>query len=180
MDASLKCKIKFDKEINDFANLKPVKVRKWVGIGAVRYVPDYLIDKFNEINKYMSEIKNKNSNTNENDSDLVNEETKNGIESESETHDEMSREKIPRIIEDEKLNSEIEKYIKEINELNEQLVKNLQAQDGAFSIGIATDGLKAVKFGMTADPDSIKSLATQVQDLGKELDESSRVFKHFF
>ncbi len=76
---------------------------------------------------------------------------------------------------DEKLKQQLNQDIKEINEINEQLVKNLQAQDGAFSTGQAYDGLKAVKFGMVSELAALKKLADQVQKVGKVVEEDSRV-----
>jgi hypothetical protein len=34
-------------------------VPKWAGIGAVRYVPDYLLDKLEDINVYLEKNKTK-------------------------------------------------------------------------------------------------------------------------
>ena len=73
--------------------------------------------------------------------------------------------------------AEFEKYIKEINELNEKLVKKLQSQDGAFSIGVADDELFAVKFGMVNEADVVKNLAGEVQQMGKEIEEASKVIR---
>ena len=69
----------------------------------------------------------------------------------------------------------MEKHIKDINSLNDQLVKKLQAQDGAFSIGEASDEMLAIKFGMINESDALKSLALQVQDAGRDVEEASRV-----
>ena len=87
-----------------------------------------------------------------------------------------------------RLNKFIEHHAKEINEINEKLVKNLQAQDSAFSQGETSDKMIAVKFGMVNEIDSVKKLAFQVQQVGKDIEESSRVsifyilkkFLHFF
>jgi hypothetical protein len=57
LDASIKCRSTFVKEIKQFQNLSVVNVPKWAGIGAVRYIPDYLLDKIDEINKYLMQIK---------------------------------------------------------------------------------------------------------------------------
>ena len=43
LDASIKCKSIFDK-IKEFPNLISVNILKWAGIGAVRYIPDYLLN----------------------------------------------------------------------------------------------------------------------------------------
>lgn len=51
----------------------------------------------------------------------------------------------------------------------------MQAQDGAFSIGQAYDGMKAVKFGMVNDLEVLKKLASQVQEVGQTVEEESRV-----
>lgn len=144
LDASIKCKSIFDK-IKEFPNLISVNILKWAGIGAVRYIPDYLLNQLDEISKYLEFIKEKEFST-------------------------LSQSEIVHF-DEQKLNQDI----KDINELNELLVKTLQAQDGAFSIGQAYDGLKAVKFGMVSELDVLKKLAGQVQDVGKTLEEDSRV-----
>ena len=136
MDVSIRCKTKFEKEIKEYKNLLPVKVPKWAGVGAVRYIPDYLIDKLGEIKDYF----NKKSELNLTEVD-----------------------------------SSLEKYAQEINELNEQIVKKLQSQDNAFSAGEATDKYLAIQFGMINDIDSLKKLFSEVECVSKEVEESSRV-----
>ena len=133
LDASIKCKPKFDQQIRrEFKNLIPVSVPKWAGIGAVRYIPDYLLEKLDDIEKHLAE-------EHANDS------------------------------------SELDKCIDEINELNEQLVKALQHEDGAFSIGIASDTMKAVKLGMVSDCDAFSKLVARIQTVGKSVEESQSV-----
>ena len=115
----------------EFKNLIPVSVPKWAGIGAVRYIPDYLLDKLDDIEKHLA--------------------------------DEQAD------------SSEMNKCVDEINELNEQLVKTLQHEDGAFSIGIGSDSMKAVKLGMVSDCDAFNKLVTRIQTVGKNLEESQSV-----
>lgn len=120
LDASIKCKAVFESKINAYPNLKSVNIPKWAGIGAVSYVPDYLINKKHLI--------------------VDNEEFK-----------------------------------LEVNKLNTELVKTLQAFDGAFSLGQTNEGLLGVKFGMVNEVEALDKLATQVQNVGKTVEESSRV-----
>jgi hypothetical protein len=120
LDASIKCKAVFEDKIVSYPNLKSVNIQKWAGIGAVAYVPDYLINKKHLI--------------------VDNEEFK-----------------------------------LEVNKLNSELVKSLQAFDGAFSLGQTSEGLLGVKFGMVNEVEALDKLATQVQNVGKTVEESSRV-----
>lgn len=136
MDASIRCKTKFDKEIKEYKNLLPVKVLNWAGVGAVRYIPDYLIDKLGEIKDYFNKKSELNS---------------------------------------AEIDSDLEKYANEINELNEKIIKKLQSQDNAFSAGEATDKYLAIQFGMLNDFDSLKRLFSEVDCVSKEVEESSRV-----
>lgn len=62
----------------------------------------------------------------------------------------------------------------EINKLNIELVRVLQSKDGAFSLGFNSNGLYGVKFGMVNDLESLNSLALQVQQQGKQVEESSK------
>lgn len=68
---------------------------------------------------------------------------------------------------------EFNKWIKEINDINEEIVKTLQSQDGAFSIGMANDNLKGVKLGMVNEVDAVEKLAEQIQMTGKTIEESA-------
>ena len=120
LDASIKCKAVFESKISAYPNLKSVNIQKWAGIGAVAYVPDYLINKKHLI--------------------VDNEEFK-----------------------------------LEVNKLNTELVKTLQTFDGAFSLGQTYEGLLGVKFGMVNEIDALDKLATQVQNVGKTVEESSKV-----
>lgn len=70
---------------------------------------------------------------------------------------------------------EFDKSIKEMNELNEELVKNLKKLDSAFSIGTGYDGLKAIKLGMVNDLDAMENLASQIVNEGRKIEESSMV-----
>lgn len=71
----------------------------------------------------------------------------------------------------------LEKCIHEVNEINKELVKKLQANDGAFTLGEAEDGMYVVKFGMVNELEAVKNLASEVQLVGKEVEENSRVFQ---
>ena len=77
-------------------------------------------------------------------------------------------------------NELLEKYIEEIKTINKALVEKLQAHDGAFSLGEASDGMVAIKCGMVNEIDDLKKLACQVQDVGKEVEESARVCFNWF
>lgn len=70
---------------------------------------------------------------------------------------------------------EFDKAIKEMNELNEELVKNLKSLDSAFSIGVGSDGLKAIKLGMVNDLDAVEKLASKIETEGRKIEESSMV-----
>lgn len=61
IDSSIRCKARFNDEIKEYVNLIPVKVADWAGVGAFRYIPDYLINKIDEINNFFN-IKSKNEN----------------------------------------------------------------------------------------------------------------------
>ena len=78
--------------------------------------------------------------------------------------------------------AENEDYKLEVNKLNTELVKALQAFDGAFSLGQTNEGLLGVKFGMVNEVEAFEKLAIQVQQTGKTVEESSRViiFYQFF
>lgn len=157
LNASLKCKATFNKEIKEFKNLKAVEAPKWAGVGAVRYVPDYLIDRLGEIEDYLKRKKNGDHMTEHksNEVDLID------LEPEKKESANQS-------------SDTIEKYIKEINDINKKLAEKLQAQDGAFSLDESTDGLCMIKFGMVDENEALASLAVQVQNVGKEVEESSR------
>jgi hypothetical protein len=45
--------------MSEFRNLIPVNIPKWVGIEAVRYIPDYLLNKSDTIAKYLEFLKEK-------------------------------------------------------------------------------------------------------------------------
>jgi len=158
LNASLKCKATFNKEIKEFKNLKSVEAPKWAGVGAVRYVPDYLIDRLGEIEEHLKRKKSGNHEvehkTKEADLiDLEPEKSESAIQPPSDT---------------------IEKYIKEINDINKKLAEKLQVQDGAFSLDECSDGMCMIKFGMVDENEALASLAVQVQNVGKEVEESSR------
>lgn len=194
MDASIKCKSKFEKEIKGFKNLVPVQVPKWAGIGAVRYIPDYLIEKIDEIQEYQL----KKSKCLEKDDSNCEEDTKTVSQTDTESNNAEPSidpndaslsigneahqvvQKAEDDLNENQCNDPIlEKHISDINDLNDKLVKKLQAQDGAFSSGEAFDNMLAVKFGMVNDLEALKKLAFEVQVVGKEVEESSRVLKIF-
>jgi hypothetical protein len=162
--------------------LIPVNIPKWAGVGAVRYIPDYLMNKIDEISKYLEFIKNKEFSVSMDESRLS--QTNSSLDSDI-IKTEIDQQEQPNkttdlneIFEEEYM-KKLNQDIKEINKLNEQLVKLLQTQDGAFSIGQADDGLKAVKFGMVSELDALKNLASQVQKVGKTVEEDSRVQEFF-
>jgi hypothetical protein len=227
LDASIKCKSRFDRDVREMKNLVSVHVAKWAGIGSVRYIPDDLVDKVEQLREYQlekirhgeakkklaeeKEREKKVATTESNSSTVASEFLPKPTESPalepnspseptttttSETKEEEAAalsstettksSKSPLNQEEKKEEGEIEssvfvedaqfeKFIKEIDELNEKLVKKLQAQDGAFSLGQASDGMNAVKFGMVNELDVVKNLAGEVQEVGKELEEASKV-----
>ena len=153
-----------------------VNVPKWAGIGAVRYIPDYLLEKIDEIIKYQEEIISfSSSSSSDNLKDETSLNTSSNLTSNSQeklTDDKsMQSEQKPKPAK----NELFEKFIEEIVSINNALVEKLQAHDGAFSLGEASDNMVAVKFGMVNEIDDLKKLACQVQDVGKEVEESARV-----
>ena len=168
-----------------------VNVPKWAGVGAVRYIPDYLLDKLEEIKTYqekflvqLSDKPDEQADTDEikplddaitlNGHDSSLNETETSVETSAATKSTPVALKTPQIEAPVK-NDLLEKYIEEIKSINNALVEKLQAQDGAFSLGEASDNLVAVKFGMVNEIEDLKNLACQVQDVGKEVEESTRV-----
>jgi hypothetical protein len=153
-----------------------VNVPKWAGIGAVRYIPDYLLDKIDEIIKYQEEIisfSSSSSSDNLRDETSLNTSSNLTLNSQEKLTDDksMQSEQKPKPAK----NELFEKFIEEIVSINNALVEKLQAHDGAFSLGEASDNMVAVKFGMVNEIDDLKKLACQVQDVGKEVEESARV-----
>jgi hypothetical protein len=153
-----------------------VNVPKWAGIGAVRYIPDYLLDKIDEIIKYQEEIisfSSSSSSDNLKDETSLNTSSNLTLNSQEKLTDDksMQSEQKPKPAK----NELFEKFIEEIVSINNALVEKLQAHDGAFSLGEASDNMVAVKFGMVNEIDDLKKLACQVQDVGKEVEESARV-----
>ena len=155
-----------------------VNVPKWAGIGAVRYIPDYLLEKLDDIVKYQKEASLGENNLKDDTN------AKNGTDEQDSNSTQKSSDETPtqpmQDLQSEKKNSHIkneliEKYIDEIKSINNGLVEKLQAQDGAFSLGEASDNMVAVKFGMVNEIEDLKKLACQVQDVGKEVEESTRV-----
>jgi hypothetical protein len=73
---------------------------------------------------------------------------------------------------EEEEDNDLKKYIQEIEQINTDLVERLQSQDAAFSLGQADDHMVAIKLGMVNEMNDLKRLASQVQDQGKELEES--------
>jgi hypothetical protein len=197
MDASIKCKTSFDKDIKNFKNLMSVNVPKWAGVGAVRYIPDYLLTKLDAINSYLIEKKNKNLNLDTKSIDKqsliidpLNESHKSkdlidldsNLESNNQSVAPSDNESSNDSVKTVKIHSnktDLEKEIEEIVKLNEQVLKELQSQDGAYSLGEGSDGLIAIKFGMVDEVEAIAKLAEQVQTVGKQVEESTRVFIYF-
>lgn len=193
MDASIKCKTSFDRDIKNFKNLMSVNVPKWAGVGAVRYIPDYLLNKQDDIRAYLQakKIKDLNSDTKSIDQqsimiDPLNESQKSkdlidlesNVESTNQSISPSDTESTTDSVKTVKIHSnktDLEKDVQEIVKLNEQILKELQAQDGAFSLGEGTDGLIAIKFGMVDEVEAIGKLAEQVQIVGKQVEESTRV-----
>lgn len=158
LDSSIKCKSKFKYEIREFTNLLVVNASKWAGVGAVRFIPDYLMDKLDEIVAYVRYRDTPKTNS---DSELelidMHHETSsiNSTSSASSSH--------------------IDKWIGEINEINRELVKKLQARDNAFALGEDQHRLLYIKFGMVNDMEAVKKLASDVQTIGREIQENSKV-----
>lgn len=156
MDSSIKCKSKFNKEIEEFANLVAVNVSKWAGIGAVRYIPEYLSKQADEIRNFFSSQETPRTIS---DSDL--EVVVLATEKEAKT----------------KMSPEMQKSFCEINEINKELVKKLQTRDNAYAIGEDENGMVYIKFGMVNDLDAVKKLASEVQSFGREVSENTKVNK---
>lgn len=192
------------KELQEFRNLVSVNVPKWAGVGAVRYIPEYLIDKKEQIEQYINlklEYEANKASVNDEQPTQSTEVDKKPLDdkkvveakptddnsqipiADSEKSEESKAESKPDETHASTANStshfeandEIESYINEINNLNKDLVRKLQSQDGAFSLGEADDGLFAVKFGMVKEIEAIKKLAIEVKSVGKEVEESSIV-----
>lgn len=142
IDSSIRCKARFNDEIKEYGNFIPVKVTGWAGVGAVRYIPDYLINKIDEIKNCFR------------------------IKSENKTNESLT----------ESSGESLEKELKEVNSLNELIIKKLQSNDNAFSSGEATDGFMAIKFGMIQDIGLLKKLFDQVLLVSQDIEESSRVY----
>lgn len=62
----------------------------------------------------------------------------------------------------------------DINALNIELVHKLKATDGAFSLGQSDDGIACVKFGLITADTNIVELVSLVENIGKEVEESSK------
>ncbi len=178
LDASIKCKATFGKQVKKFANLMSVNVARWAGIGAIRYIPEYLLDKIGAIVKYSDYLRKKR----EEEEILI----KLHKEKEGDypeplikiKEDEINPNNIEAEIEKEfdvGTRYDFDKYIKEIDSVNEEIVKKLQKKDGGFSVGLASDGLKAIKLGMVNDTDAVEKLAFQVQEVGRSIEEESKV-----
>ena len=174
----------FDENIKEYKNLISVNIPKWAGIGAVRYIPDYLLDNLDKINKYQEEmISLSTSSSNGNLKEEISLNEKSNEQEASDKVDDLNK----SLQKDEQTkpnkNELLEKYIEEIKSINKALVEKLQAHDGAFSLGEASDGMVAIKCGMVNEIDDLKKLACQVQDVGKDVEDSARVcfnIKQFF
>lgn len=171
----------FDANIKEYKNLISVNIPKWAGIGAVRYIPDYLLDDLDKITKYQEEmISLSTSSSNGNLKEEISLNEKSNEQEASDKVDDLNK----TLQKDEQTkpnkNELLEKYIEEIKTINKALVEKLQAHDGAFSLGEASDGMVAIKCGMVNEIDDLKKLACQVQDVGKEVEESARVCFNWF
>lgn len=178
--------------MKQFKNLIPVNVPKWAGVGAVRFMPDYLSEKAEAILKYQdSKVRAKKLQEEKAKKEAEEAKSESAKPADAEDQAEQppasdtesvkgpeSSEPVTSKSEDVEefvVDEAFEKHVKDINSLNDQLVKKLQAQDGAFSIGEASDEMLAVKFGMINESSALKSLALQVQDAGRDVEEASRV-----
>lgn len=171
----------FDANIKEYKNLISVNIPKWAGIGAVRYIPDYLLDDLDKITKYQEEmISLSTSSSNGNLKEEISLNEKSNEQEASDKVDDLNK----TLQKDEQTkpnkNELLKKYIEEIKTINKALVERLQAHDGAFSLGEASDGMVAIKCGMVNEIDDLKKLACQVQDVGKEVEESARVCFNWF
>jgi len=63
----------------------------------------------------------------------------------------------------------------EVNKINAELVHQLKANDSAFSLGCAGDGLACARFGLITQDTDMEELLGLVYSTGKEIEESSRV-----
>ena len=153
---SIKCRSKFDKEIEEFPNLVPIKISKWAGVGTVRFIPDYLLEKLDTIRDYVNK-RDSSVVITDSDVDLIDLKPQTKVEDE-----------------------EIERYIKDLNDINRELVKKLQSKDDAYTIGEDENGILAIKFGMVNDVNIIRKLASEVQATGKEIHEHLKVLKFAF
>ena len=166
----------FETSIKEYKNLISVNVPKWAGIGAVRYIPDYLLDNLDQILKYQENVI---SFSKSSSSESLKDETNlNKTSNEQDSTDDKKL--LNKSMQNEKnskptKNELFDKYIEEIKRINNALVEKLQTHDGAFSLGEASDGMVAIKCGMVNDIDDLKKLACQVQEIGKEVEESARV-----
>jgi hypothetical protein len=170
----------FDANIKEYKNLISVNIPKWAGIGAVRYIPDYLLDNLEKINKYQEEmISLSTSSSNGNLKEEISLNEKSNEQEASDKVDDLNKSFYKEEQTKPNRNELLEKYIEEIKSINKALVEKLQAQDGAFSLGEASDGMVAIKCGMVNEMDDLKKLACQVQDVGKDVEESARVCLNF-
>lgn len=171
LDASIKCKSLFEESIKDYKNLCSVNVPKWAGIGAVRYIPDYLKEKMPELLKYQEEKILELSSEEESNKETDDAQSVSTTSAEVPTTNGHDTNKIKK----EFIKNDLyEKYLEEIKIINNSLAEKLQTNDGAFSLGEASDRMLAVKFGMVNEIDDLKKLATQVQEVGKEVEESTK------
>lgn len=156
LDSSIRCKSKFKNEIKDYPNLIAVDANKWAGVGAVRYIPDYLMDKLDEISGYIKYRDMPKTNS-DSELELID------LHNETSTTD----------------SSLTEKWICEINEINRELVKKLQARDNAYAFGEDDHRMLFIKLGMVNEIEAVKKLASEVQLVGREIQENSKVKRVF-
>jgi hypothetical protein len=192
--------------VKDFKNLIAVDVPEWAGIGAVRYIPDYLLEKLNDVLDYQMLKLKRNNDESVKKSPIIFKKfiresaekkriEENGSISQKIKYTEEKILKSSEILNNQSIksreteefekkdylvsefmfNNEIEKYVKEIDRINEELIKKISAKDNAFSLGVGVDGMTAIKFGMVSEVSAIRNLANEVQYIGKDIEEASKV-----
>ena len=124
----------------------------------MRYIPDYLMDKLDEINGYVRYRDTPKTTNSDSELELI------------DLHHETSSTE----------SSLSEKWIIEINEINRELVRKLQARDNAFAIGEDRHRMLFIKFGMVNEIEAVRKLAAEVQILGREIQENSKFLEKIF
>ncbi|XP_074647556.1 pyridoxal-dependent decarboxylase domain-containing protein 1-like [Tubulanus polymorphus] len=67
--------------------------------------------------------------------------------------------------------------VQEINSLNHDLLTELQSNDNAFCLGISSDGLKCIRFGLITPATDVEELVALVCSIGKKVEESSKALE---